>query len=331
VKQSHIERVVESVDIAVIGGTPGGIAAALAAARAGCRVALAEYHSHFGTLLRALSVTELPNRKIDANINPRPLAFVFPEENDGYAEGDWDARERISLRHRYLTLGLLYFLQNDPAVPLAQREMAQQYCLPKDEFADNGHFPFQLYVREARRLVGEYTLTEHDVTCQEGTATASSCEDSIAAGEFPIDSFPCRKRRPGDTRVLEGYLCMLDHITQPYGIPYRIMIPRTIDGLIVPVAASATHVAYSSIRMEPTWMAMGQAAGTAAAVAIEQACSPRSVPITRLRQILRADGQVLEPSASGARTAVRMPVPRMVDVERAGVADGIQNKSVARE
>mgnify|MGYP000846061975 CR=1 FL=1 len=289
------------------------------------------YPKHFGTLLRAFSVTELPNGKIDANINPRPLAFLFSEENDGYADGDWDARERICLRHRHLTLGLLYFLQNDHAVPLAQREMARQYGLPKDEFADNGHFPFQLYVREARRLVGEYTLTEHDVTSKEGIATTAYHEDSIAAGEFPVDSFPCRKCQPGDTRVLEGYLCMLDHITRPYGIPYRIMIPRTIDGLIVPVAASATHVAYSSIRMEPTWMAMGQAAGTAAAVAIERACSPRSVPITRLRQILRADGQVLEPLSSGARTTIRMSAPQMVNVERPKAAEGIRNTSVARE
>ena len=81
--------------------------------------------------------------------------------------------------------------------------------------------------------------------------------DSIAVGEFPIDSFPCRKRQAGDTLVLEGYLGMLDYITRSYEIPYRIMIPQTIDGLIIPVAASTTHVAYSSIRMEPTWMALG--------------------------------------------------------------------------
>lgn len=271
------------------------------------------YPEHFDTLLRALSVTEIANRKIDANINPRPLAFPFPEENEGYVEGDWAVREQISLRHRHLTLGLLYFLQNDPAVPPAQREMARQYRLPRDEFADNGHFPFQLYVREARRLIGEYTLSEHDVTGQNGATTASFPEDSIATGEFPIDSFPCRKRQLGDTRVLEGYLCMLDHITRPYGIPYRIMIPRTVDGLIVPVAASTTHVAYSSIRMEPTWMAMGQAAGTAATMSIEKSCSPRSVPIARLRQVLRANGQVLEPVSVTARAAVSISCSRSLN------------------
>ena len=161
--------------------------------------------------------------------------------------------------HRSLVLGLLWFLQNDPEVPAAHRALANEMHLPKDEFTDNAHFPWQLYVREGRRLIGEYTLTEHDITGkgQEPKHHANS----IAVGEFPIDSFPTRKHQPGDTLVLEGYLGMLDYITRPYEIPYRIMIPEKIDGLIVPVAASTTHVAFSSIRMEPTWMSLGQAAG----------------------------------------------------------------------
>ena len=122
------------------------------------------YPEHFDTLLRALSVTEIPGGKTDVNINPRPLGFPFGEENAGYIEGTPQDRERIRLRHRNLTLGLLYFLQNDQEVPLRHREMARQYGLPADEFTENGHFPTQLYVREGRRLVGETTLTEHDVT-----------------------------------------------------------------------------------------------------------------------------------------------------------------------
>ncbi|MDB3941557.1 FAD-dependent oxidoreductase [Verrucomicrobiales bacterium] len=120
--------------------------------------------------------------------------------------------------------------------------------------------------------------------------------DTIAVGEFPIDSFPCRNRQPTDTIVLEGYLGMLDHITRPYEIPYRIMIPKEIDGIIVPVAASTTHVAFSSIRMEPTWMALGQAAGTAAHLAIERDKLPRKVPITELQELLSQQGQVLKHS-----------------------------------
>ena len=255
---------------------------------------------HFDTLVRALSVTELPNSKVDANINPRPLAFPFPEENVGYVEADWTGRERICRRHRELTLGLLFFLQNDPAIPATQRAIAQGYHLPLDEFVDNKHFPFQLYVREARRLRGCYTLTEHDIAQTERQLSPRWFDDTVAVGEFPLDSFPTRKRRPGDDRVLEGYLCMLDHITRPYQIPYRVMIPESLDGMIVPVAASATHIAYSSIRMEPTWMAMGQAAGTAAHLALEFGCALRAVPIASLQELLRESGQVLDPADGNA-------------------------------
>tara|TARA_R110002096_G_scaffold114770_13_gene248871 strand:+ start:373 stop:1902 length:1530 start_codon:yes stop_codon:yes gene_type:complete len=245
--------------------------------------------AHFDTMVRALSVAEIPNQKTDVNINPRPLGFPFPEENAGYVEGDAAARQRICERHRQLVLGLLFFLQNDEEIPEAHREIARSYHLPRDEWGDNGHFPFQLYVREARRLVGEYTLTEHDMTTDAGR----SHPDTVAIGEFPIDSFPCRKRQPGDTVVLEGYLGMLDSVTRPYQIPYRMMIPKSIDGLLVPVAASTTHVAYSSIRMEPTWMCLGQAAGTAAHIALSRGCQPRQVPSGELRESLKQQGQIL--------------------------------------
>jgi len=249
---------------------------------------------HFDTLVRALSVADIPNHKCDVNINPRPLGFPFPEENRGYIEGDDATRQRICARHRSLALGLLWFLQNDPEVPAAHRARANEMHLPKDEFTDNAHFPWQLYVREGRRLIGEYTLTEHDITGKGQEPKHHA--DSIAVGEFPIDSFPARKRQPGDTLVLEGYLGMLDYITRPYEIPYRIMIPEKIDGLIVPVAASTTHVAFSSIRMEPTWMSLGQAAGVAAHVAIQNSIKPRAVPTSELQSLLRQQGQVLSHS-----------------------------------
>ncbi|MBL9081160.1 MAG: FAD-dependent oxidoreductase [Planctomycetales bacterium] len=257
--------------------------------------------AHFDTLVRALSVTDLPNNKTDVNINPRPLGFPFCEENRGYVEGDDAARRRICERHKNLTLGLLWFLQNDPEVPEAHRKLARELHLPKDEFVDSAGFPFQLYVREARRLVGEYTLTEHDITGTGTNRIPKHQPDSIAVGEFPIDSFPTGKRKPTDTLVLEGYLGMLDYITRPYEIPYRVMVPRRIDGLIVPVAASTTHVAYSSIRMEPTWMALGQAAGTAAHLSIEAKVAPRKVSINRLQALLVEQSQVIRHAQSAAR------------------------------
>jgi hypothetical protein len=247
----------------------------------------------FNTVVRALSIAEIPNRKTDVNMNPRPLGFPFPEENEGYAEADWETRERITARIRNLTLGLLYFLQNDSAIPVEQRKLAGQYHLAKDEFQDNGNFPWQLYVREARRVVGEYTLSENDVIVGPELGRTKIHPDSIAAGEFPIDSFPVRKRQPGHDTALEGYILMLDKFTQPYQIPYRIMVPREVDGLLVPVAASATHVAFSTIRLEPTWMALGQAAGVAAHLSIAGNTAPRAVDIDRLQRILVGQGQVI--------------------------------------
>jgi hypothetical protein len=240
------------------------------------------------------SIARIPNHKTDVNMKPVPLGFVFAEENAGYVDADWAGRERISRKIRDLTLGLLWFVQNDPDIPAAHREYAGTLHLPLDEFTDNGHFPFQLYVREARRLVGEYTLTEHDVTKAGGPGRTGRHDDAIAVGEFPIDSFPYRKKQPGDTVILEGYLGMLRSLTRLYQIPYRIMVPRAVDGLLVPVAASTTHVAYSTIRMEPTWMVLGQAAGVAAHVALKNSTAPRAVAVTEVQALLRRQGQVLD-------------------------------------
>ena len=242
----------------------------------------------------AFSISPIPNQKTDVNMNPRGLGFVFVGENKGYVDISLAERERISTHLRNLTLGLLWFLQNDEEVPANARELARQHQLCRDEFADNDNFPFQLYVREARRLVGEYTLSERNITVQSGITSELVHPDAIAVGEFPVDSFPVEKRQPNDDAVLEGYMCMLSGITRPYQIPYRIMIPKKLDGLIVPVAASTTHVAFSSIRLEPTWMAMGQAAGIAAHLAVSKNLLPRQVPIDELQKLLRQQGAVID-------------------------------------
>ena len=117
--------------------------------------------------------------------------------------------------------------------------------------------------------------------------------DSISAGEFPIDSFPVRKREPGHDVVLEGYILMLDKMTHPYQIPYGVIVPKVVDGLLVPVAASTTHVAFATLRLEPTWMALGQAAGTAAHLVLQQDSALRAVSIDRLQRELLRQGQVL--------------------------------------
>ena len=117
--------------------------------------------------------------------------------------------------------------------------------------------------------------------------------DAIAAGEYPIDSMPARKRQPGDTVILEGYLGMMRDITRPYQIPYGIIVPRDIDGLLVPVPASTTHLAFSSIRLEPTWMTLGQAAGVAAHLAIAADAPVSKVNVEKMQRILLEQGQVL--------------------------------------
>lgn len=249
------------------------------------------YKAHFDTMMRVFSFAEIPNRKFDVNTNPRPLGFPFPEENTNYVEADWKQREKVFQRHRELALGLLYFVQNDSEVAEEHRKMANQYHLAKDEFTDNTHFPWQLYVREARRLKGLYTLSENDVTLQGNATRTTVFNDSIIAGEFPIDSFPVSKEPSADKKVLQGYIGMLP--IAPYQIPYRILIPEKLNGLIVPVAASTTHVAYSTLRMEPLWMGIGQAAGTAAALAIRAKVEPREVAITSLQKKLLEGNQIL--------------------------------------
>ncbi len=245
------------------------------------------------TMLRAMSVTEGPNHKFDINIRAVALSYPFVDLNHTYPEANEQERERISRKIRNITLGLLYFLQNDSQVPEEHRKLARRYRLAKDEFTDNGNFPWQLYVREARRIIGEYTLTENDVMPARGMRRPPIHADSVSAGEYPIDSMPVHKVADETNTILEGYLLRMKEITRPYQIPYRIMVPREVEGLLVPVAASATHVAFSSIRLEPTWMALGQAAGAAAHLAITEGSPLRAIPIERLQRQLLQYGQVL--------------------------------------
>lgn len=249
------------------------------------------YADHFDTMVRIFSFTEIPNGKYDVNINPRPLGFPFAGENYAYPESGWKDREKIFQHHRELTLGMIYFAQNDSAIPEAHRTLARKYHLPLDEFKDNQHFPWQFYIREARRLKGRYTLTENDLQLAKGAGRTTVFEDTIITGEFPIDSFPVSKEPSKDKKVLEGYIGMLE--ISPYQIPYRILLPEKVKGLIVPVAASTTHVAFSTVRMEPQWMSIGQVAGIAAHMALENEIEVSDVSIPLLQRKLIDNGQIL--------------------------------------
>ncbi|MFC7203318.1 FAD-dependent oxidoreductase [Haloferax namakaokahaiae] len=229
-----------------------------------------------------LTLRYLPNDKADMN------AADLPGQNYDYPEGSWETRKAIAERHREYALGLLYFLQNDDAVPEDIRADARRWGLPTDEFVDNDNFPWQFYVREARRLDGRYTFSESDARLAPGLDRAPVHGDAIAYAEYPLDSHACREvRRTGGEP--EGFF-YASQVTRPSQIPYRALLPREVNNLLVPVPLSSTHVGYGTIRLEPTWMHIGEAAGYAAVLADETDVAPASLDVSALQRRLAAAG-----------------------------------------
>lgn len=244
------------------------------------------------TVQDVLNIEKIPNGKSDTNNMPRSLISTdLPEENYTYPEAGYSEREKVIARHRDYTLGLIYFLQNDPDMPKDLQAECRQWGFSKDEFPDNGNFPRQIYVREARRIWGLYNFTAHDAMIAPGMLRTPIQYDSIACGGYAMDSHATRKREPGHD-VMEGFY-YLGGMTQPYQIPYRVMVPQSVDALLVPGAASGTHIGFGTLRMEPVWMAIGQAAGTAAHLARNLYVEPRDVPVNRLQTWLLANNQII--------------------------------------
>jgi len=233
----------------------------------------------------------LPNRKTDTN-NHGPFSFDNIGMNYDYPEASYERRKEILAEHRTYQQGLLWFLANDPRVPADVREEANRWGLPKDEFKDNGHWPHQIYVREARRMVGSFVMTENELTKKKPTP------DSVGMGSYTIDSHNVRRYVTPEGRVQnEGDIGVP---ISPYSIAYGALVPKRgeIANLFAPVACSATHIAYGSIRMEPVFMILGQSAATAAVLAIDGDHAVQDVPYAVLRTRLIADGQVLEHESS---------------------------------
>lgn len=228
------------------------------------------------------------------------IDMTAPDMNQAYVEGDEATRERVRAAYRNYIQGLLYFWQTDPRYGGLNAKIARfGYCA--DEFADRGHWPHQLYVRVARRMLGEYVMNEADVL-QNGRRPP--IHDSVGFGAYNIDmhtyryhaapvNWPDGVRR--DALVAEGFLIVHAPNDNPYPIPYRSLIPRAADAtnLLNPVTLSATNVAYSAVRMEPTFMILGQSAGIAAALAVETGQSVQALDYATLRQRLLAAGQRL--------------------------------------
>ena len=190
---------------------------------------------------------------------------LLPGENHAYSEASWSEREKIIERHKNFALGMIYFLQNDESVKPATRAVARRIGLPLDEFPDNGNIPHEMYVREARRIVGRHVFTEHDNRPVPGLVRPPIQPDSIAFTDWPMDSHDCTwNRSPG--YAFDGKLILTEE-SRPAQIPWRSLLPRGVDNLIVPVCLSATHVAWGAVRLEPVWMMTGEAAGAAAALA----------------------------------------------------------------
>jgi len=231
-------------------------------------------------------VRPIPNAKIGWN---RPQ-LVGPHQS--YVEGDWEARQKVMDAHWNATIAKLYFMQNDPSVPEDDRAYWKRYGLPKDEFRDNGHRPYEIYVREARRLNGRYVLTQHDVQPVAGTTLPPKHHDAIAMTDWYMDSHAVT---PGGVRgSLDEGKMMLHAETWPGQIPYRCLLPRDLDNLLVPVCLSSTHVAWGAIRLEPTWMQTGEAAGYAAAIAIPRGLDPATIDFAKLVAVLQANGFLID-------------------------------------
>lgn len=220
-----------------------------------------------------------PNGKYDANWGD------FAGNSEGYAEGDWPTRNRIAARIRDNFLSRLYYFQNDPELPEAFRNEARTWGLPKDEFADNGHWPFQLYVREARRMVGRHVLREQDLTQDRWKP------DGIATGSYGVDCHVVQYLRE-DGRLVPEHT---RHVAlNNYDIPYASLVPPDVENLLVPVCCSATHVAYCSLRMEPVYMMLGHAAGNAAHLALAGKTPVQKVDAQTLRALLLKEGAILD-------------------------------------
>jgi hypothetical protein len=205
----------------------------------------------------------LQNGKTDTN-NNGAFSTDYIGGSYEYPEGTYATRARIRQAHVDYIQGFMYFLATDDRVPQALSVEMKQWGLCKDEFVDDDHWPYQLYVREARRMIGEYVMSQKDIQ------TDLTKPDSIGMGSYNSDSHNVQRRPTVDGSAVENEGDMQVPVT-PYEIPFRTMLPKReqVINLLVPVCFSATHVAYSTLRMEPQYMIFGQAAGVAAKMAID--------------------------------------------------------------
>ncbi|MGF1638498.1 MAG: FAD-dependent oxidoreductase [Cyclobacteriaceae bacterium] len=230
----------------------------------------------------------VPNRKTDTN-NHGPFSTDNIGMNYDYPDASYERRQEIIDEHETYQKGLLYFLATDPRIPADVQAEFNEWGLAADEFMDNEHWPHQIYVREARRLIGDYVMTEHDVLSKKEVPA------SIGMGSYTLDSHNVQRYVKEDGFVQnEGDIGV--KAPHPYKISYGSLLPKKDEcqNLLVPVCVSSSHIAFGSIRMEPVFMIMAQSAALAASLAIDQGVIPQELSYDVLRPALEEAGQIME-------------------------------------
>lgn len=240
----------------------------------------------------------MPGRsgKRDANNNPRGRPSLdLVGGADAWPEATWTERDRLRRQHIDHTLGLLWFLRNDPAVPEYFRRQAQVWGLPRDEFPELDGWPSRLYVREARRILGGQVFREQDAAAEPGRERPPTRRDSIAVGGYQIDSHATGDFHATQPDWLEGFFWLSRQQTKSYQVPYALLVPQGVEDLLVSCCVSATHVGFGTLRMEPVFTAMGHAAGLAASHALAEGRPPRGIDVLRLQRELLEQEAILTP------------------------------------
>ncbi len=230
----------------------------------------------------------VPNHKTDVN-NHGPMSTDNIGHSHDYPEATYERRREILREHEIYQKGLLYFIANDPRVPPDVRAAFRKWGLSKDEFTDNGNWPHQIYVREARRMKGHFVMTENELLKKRATP------ESVGMGSYTIDSHNVQRYITPEGHVQnEGDIGV--GLKAPYEIAYGALVPKKqqCENLLVPVCVSSSHIAFGSIRMEPVFMILGQSAATAAVMAMDEKITVQDVAYGKLRERLLKDGQVLE-------------------------------------
>lgn len=230
----------------------------------------------------------IPNRKTDTN-NHGPFSSDYIGMNYDYPEASYERRKEIVKEHEKYQKGLLYFVSNDSRVPEEVRNRMKEWGLAKDEFTDNGNWPHQLYIREARRMVGMYVTTEKEVLGE------VSVPDPVGMGSYTMDSHNVQRYVTEEGFVQnEGDIGVPPK--RPYQISYGSIVPKADDckNLLVPVCVSSSHIAFGSIRMEPVFMILGQSAAAAACLAIDDKKSVQEIDYSKLQDVLVSKKQIID-------------------------------------